>query len=190
MLAARGVTIANGATDPGRAAPASAHEIASVASPPLDQIVGQMLTISNNETAELLTRELGVERADGTTAAGTRVIPEVLRRLGVPTAGVALVDGSGLAPADRVTCAALMGVVALGSQSTFAGIINGLPVAGQSGTLAERFLGTLARRPVTRQDRPHHRRGRPRRRDPPGPRQRRELPLRVGRERQLFDLRR
>jgi D-alanyl-D-alanine carboxypeptidase/D-alanyl-D-alanine-endopeptidase (penicillin-binding protein 4) len=143
MLTARGVTIANGATDPARAAPASEPEIASVASPPLDQIVEQMLTISNNETAELLTRELGVARAkDGSTAAGTRVIPEVLSRLGVPTAGVALVDGSGLAPTDRVTCAALMRVIALGSESRFSGIIRGLPVAGQTGTLAQRFVGT------------------------------------------------
>jgi D-alanyl-D-alanine carboxypeptidase/D-alanyl-D-alanine-endopeptidase (penicillin-binding protein 4) len=143
MLAARGVTIAGGTADRASAARASEPEIASVASPPLDQIVEQMLTISNNETAELLTRELGVARAkDGSTAAGTRVIPEVLSRLGVPTAGVALVDGSGLAPTDRVTCAALMGVIALGSESRFSGIIRGLPVAGQTGTLAERFVGT------------------------------------------------
>ena len=44
-----------------------------------------MLTVSNDETAELLTRELGVARArTGSTAAGTRVIRQVLARLGVP----------------------------------------------------------------------------------------------------------
>ena len=145
MLTARGVQIGNAAIDPGRAASssASAHEIARVESPPLDAIVGQMLTVSNNETAELLTRELGVARAhEGTTAAGTRAIPAVLRDLGVPTAGVALVDGSGLSATNQITCAALLGVVGLGSQPKFAGLVRGLPIAGQTGTLAGRFLGT------------------------------------------------
>jgi serine-type D-Ala-D-Ala carboxypeptidase/endopeptidase (penicillin-binding protein 4) len=143
MLEARGVTIADGASDPGHAALGSAHEIASVASPPLDQIVAQMLTISDNETAELLTRELGHVRAgESTTVAGTRAIPAALSRLGVPTAGVALVDGSGLSATGRVTCAALLGVIALGSQPRFAGLIEGLPIAAQTGTLAERFVGT------------------------------------------------
>ena len=62
MLSARGVTIANGATDPGHAVAGAPREIARVSSPPLDEIVDQMLTVSNDETAELLTRELGVVR--------------------------------------------------------------------------------------------------------------------------------
>ena len=74
-----------------------------------------MLTASNDETAELLTRELGVVRGGGgTTAAGRRAIPAVLARSGVPVAGVVLHDGSGLAPDNRITCASLLGVVGLG----------------------------------------------------------------------------
>jgi D-alanyl-D-alanine carboxypeptidase/D-alanyl-D-alanine-endopeptidase (penicillin-binding protein 4) len=142
-LAARGVVIDGRATHPDRSAPESAREIARVASPPLHEIVAWMLLISDNETAEMLTRALGVARAhDGSTAAGTRAVAEVLAGLGVPTAGVSLADGSGLSAANRVTCPALMGAVALGETPRFAGIADGLPVAGRSGTLLPRFLGT------------------------------------------------
>jgi len=143
LLSARGVEISGGAVDPGRAAGSGEHEVARVASPPLNEIVEQMLTVSNDETAELLTREVGRVRAGaGTTAAGTREIPAVLARLGVDVRDVVLRDGSGLAPDDRITCASLLGVVALGSQPRFAAIIDGLPIAGQSGTLIGRFGGT------------------------------------------------
>jgi len=143
LLSARGVELSGGASDPGRATSVGGRVLARVASPPLDQIVEQMLTVSNDETAELLTRELGVARArDGTTAAGTRVIVSELSRLGVPMARVVLHDGSGLAPDNRITCASLLGVVALGAQPRFSAILDGLPVAGRTGTLAGRFGGT------------------------------------------------
>ncbi len=143
LLAARGVTISAGATDPGRASPSGEREVAQVESPPLGQIVEQMLTVSNDETAELLAREVGRVRAGtGTTAAGAHAIVAVLSGLGVPVGGVVLHDGSGLAPDNRITCASLLAAVALGSQPRFSAIVKGLPVAGQSGTLASRFVGT------------------------------------------------
>ena len=143
LLEARGVDIANGVSDPARAASDRSHEIAKVQSPPLAAILEQMLTVSNNETAELLAREVGLVRGGaGTTAAGAREIPAVLARVGVPVAGVTLHDGSGLAPDDRVTCEALSAVVALGTQARFATIGSGLAIAGRSGTLAGRFVGT------------------------------------------------
>lgn len=143
LLSARGVEISNGANDPGHAAPESAKEIAHVESPPLSDIVEELLTVSNNETAELLTREIGVALAgSGTTSAGMHAIPGILSKLGVPVAGVVLRDGSGLSPTDRITCGALLAVVDLGSRPKFAALDRGLPVAAQSGTLIARFQGT------------------------------------------------
>jgi len=143
LLAARGVELAGGATDPGRPAPAGARQIARVTSAPLADIVGELLTDSNNETAELLTREIGVRRAhDGSTEAGVRAIPAVLARLGVPIAGVDLRDGSGLAHEDRITCRALTGVLALASRPRMRALVDGLAVAGRTGTLAGRFVGS------------------------------------------------
>ena len=143
LLTARNVRVTGGTIPTDRAAPAGAREVARVTSPPLSAIVEQMLRDSNNETAELLTRELGfVRRHAGTTAAGTQAVKDALAQLGVPTAGVDLHDGSGLAPTDRVTCNALLGVVALSARSRFSAIDKGLPVAGRTGTLALRFTGT------------------------------------------------
>jgi D-alanyl-D-alanine carboxypeptidase/D-alanyl-D-alanine-endopeptidase (penicillin-binding protein 4) len=143
MLAARGVQIADGATDPGVAASVRAREIAHVTSARLADLVGEMLTDSNNETAELLTREIGFrESHDGTTAAGATAIPHVLARLGVKVVGVDLHDGSGLAHEDRITCRALRGVLALAARARFHAIDAGLAVAGHTGTLAPRFVGT------------------------------------------------
>jgi len=70
------------------------------------------------------------------------VIRQVLAGLGVQVSGIALHDGSGLAPDNRVTCATLAGVVALGNQPKLSAIMSGLPVAGRTGTLIGRFAGT------------------------------------------------
>jgi D-alanyl-D-alanine carboxypeptidase/D-alanyl-D-alanine-endopeptidase (penicillin-binding protein 4) len=140
LMGARGVTIAGAPSH--TIAPANAQEIAHVDSPPLSAIVEAMLTASDNYTAELVTRELGVVTSKtGTTAAGTTAVVGALMSLGVPTAGMTLHDGSGLAPDDRVTCDALLRVLALAHRAKFAAMDRGLPVAGRSGTLALRFLG-------------------------------------------------
>jgi D-alanyl-D-alanine carboxypeptidase/D-alanyl-D-alanine-endopeptidase (penicillin-binding protein 4) len=143
LLTARNVNISGGVTHTEEPVPAGAHEIAHVESPSLSAIVEEMLTVSNNETAELLTRELGFERSGtGTTATGTDAVRIALAHLGVPVSGVDLHDGSGLAPSDRVTCAALLRVVELSARPQFTAIDHGLPIAGRSGTLISRFTGT------------------------------------------------
>jgi serine-type D-Ala-D-Ala carboxypeptidase/endopeptidase (penicillin-binding protein 4) len=140
LVRAHGVTIAGAASH--AIAPVNAQEIAHVDSPPLSAIVEEMLTTSDNYTAEMLTRELGVATSKtGTTAAGTSAVVRTLTSLGVPTAGMTLHDGSGLAPDDRVTCDALLHVLALTHRAKFAAMDRGLPVAGRTGTLARRFLG-------------------------------------------------
>jgi len=68
--------------------------------------------------------------------------------------GVALHDGSGLAPDNRVTCASLLGAIDLGAQPRFSAIIKGLAVAGESGTLLGRFTGTVRIDPLFRRQPP------------------------------------
>jgi D-alanyl-D-alanine carboxypeptidase/D-alanyl-D-alanine-endopeptidase (penicillin-binding protein 4) len=140
MLNARGITTQGG---PARTiAPADATEVAHVDSPSLSAIVEDMLRSSDNFVAEQLTREIGrVHEDSGTTAAGSQAIVEIAKGLSVPTDGVVLGDGSGLAPDNRVTCSALLQVLRMSRRPKFAAIDRGLPVAAQSGTLAERFGG-------------------------------------------------
>ena len=66
---------------------------------------------------------------------------DTLRRLRIPHPGIDIHDGSGLAPNDRVACPTLLAVVDLSRRPKYAAIVQGLPVAGQSGTLALRFVG-------------------------------------------------
>lgn len=130
LLSVDGLTVERGT------APDDADDpnYAAVISPEIGPIVSSMLRSSDNLTAELLVREIG---GDGTTAAGLQRIVSALDELGVPTAGLELHDGSGLDPANRVTCDAIVAVLALGLPD----IDAGLAVAGESGTLVARFLG-------------------------------------------------
>lgn len=141
LLTARGVAVG----PPGRgSAPSGATTLASVRSPTLHDVVTSMLDSSDNNTAELLTRLLGTKVAiPGTTQAGTSVVAEQLRRLGVDTAGLHLVDGSGLSRDDRVTCTTLLQVLELAqARPELRAIVDGLPVAAQRGTLVTRLRGT------------------------------------------------
>jgi len=136
LLIARGVTV--GAVARAKA-PRGSREVASIKSPPVADLVAGMLTSSDNDTAEMLAREVGIARGGkGTTAAGTTAITRELEGLGVETKGVHLDDGSGLARGNRVTCRALIDTIELSSNRKFAALDKGLPVAGRTGTLTTR----------------------------------------------------
>ena len=141
LLRARGVTVSQPAAE-GRA-PASAVPVASVASLSVHDLVTEMLEQSDNDTAELLVKELGHRfGGEGTTKAGLQVVHKTLTDARLPVAGWTAVDGSGLDRSDRATCELLMGTLTEGPHA--AEIVEGLPVAAGNGTLAHRFVGHLA----------------------------------------------
>lgn len=121
--------------------PKGAVELAAVASPTMTELVNQMLVDSDNSTAELLLRELGLRvLGTGTTDAGRRVVVDTLKRMGLPMEGVRVVDASGLDRGNRVTCRFLVSL--LQQAPTRDLTAKGLPVAAQTGTLYRRFLAT------------------------------------------------
>lgn len=144
LLAQRGVDIgaAAGRAD---AAPAQAP-IASVRSAPMSDLVTTMLTSSDNFVAEMLTRAVSVEidGAPGTTIGGTAHVPRALGAEGIPADGVAMVDGSGLSRDNRATCTALLDTLeaARAPSGRYRVLESGLATAGETGTLAARFLGS------------------------------------------------
>ncbi len=115
--------------------------VAVVSSPALRDVLAQMLTESDNTTAELLTKEIGLRRGQGgSTEGGTAAIASVLAEIGLPVTGVRVADGSGLAVENQQTCGAVQAMLdRAGPTSVLAG---GLAVAGESGTLYRRFLDT------------------------------------------------
>jgi serine-type D-Ala-D-Ala carboxypeptidase/endopeptidase (penicillin-binding protein 4) len=138
-LVARGIAV-GGAPRSG-AAPEEAATVASLASPPVSQLVAEMLTTSDNEAAEAALKEIGYQtQGEGSWAAGAAGLASLLEEAGVPIDGVQLADGSGLSIEDRFTCTTLVEVLTL--QGTGPVVRAGLPVAGQTGTLADRFVGT------------------------------------------------
>jgi serine-type D-Ala-D-Ala carboxypeptidase/endopeptidase (penicillin-binding protein 4) len=142
LLRARGVVIApeGGA---GVAPTEGAVTLATATSPPLPEIVGELLRESDNMTAEVLTKELGARFGDGGTwAAGTEVIRATIAEAGLPADGYAAVDGSGLDVTNRLSCTILMD--ALDLAGPVGPVASGFAVAGQTGTLAQRFLGNPA----------------------------------------------
>jgi len=136
LLAERGVVVAG----PSRsgAAPPGATVVAEHAGLPLAEVVGQMLRESDNATAELLLKELGVQvEGSGTFDAGARAVGRVLAEAGFDLAGTSVVDGSGLTSADALDCGLL--VELLRHQPTRDALRAAMPVAGETGTLADRF---------------------------------------------------
>jgi D-alanyl-D-alanine carboxypeptidase/D-alanyl-D-alanine-endopeptidase (penicillin-binding protein 4) len=116
--------------------------VASIKSQPLSAILQEMLTTSDNNTAEMVLKELGVKAGTGgTREAGLAVVMQKLREWGTPLDGVTLVDGSGLSDDNRLTCNALLHVLQHDSPNDAVGA--GLPIAGKAGgTLSDAFVGT------------------------------------------------
>jgi D-alanyl-D-alanine carboxypeptidase/D-alanyl-D-alanine-endopeptidase (penicillin-binding protein 4) len=142
LLHKRGIQ-ARGATT-GRAWPQSAV-LATIYSPPLSEIIQFMDHWSDNFTAEMVLKTIGYKSLDrGTTAAGASVVRRDLRNAGVPLAGVRIADGSGLSRLDRVTASELTTLlVRIWNDPAMRRVVwASLPVAGQAGTLQNRFLDT------------------------------------------------
>ncbi len=142
LLQARGVRVEGGYG--AGSAPKGSRRLGVIESPPLRSIIRELLTESDNQTAEMLTKELGRSKGGGgTTSSGVLVTKSLLGRLGLPTTGLALTDGSGLDDGDRATCPLLAALLVRAGRHSALG--EALPVAGETGTLANRFVMSPAR---------------------------------------------
>ncbi|MGH9084444.1 MAG: D-alanyl-D-alanine carboxypeptidase/D-alanyl-D-alanine endopeptidase [Acidimicrobiales bacterium] len=137
-LAVRGVDVIGAPRSGG--APAGAPELAAIESPPLSEVVGQLLGESDNSTGELLLKEVGRTVLDPSTSGGRTRATEALAAAGLDLTGAVLADGSGLGLDNRTTCGLL--VELLDRPGTGPILRRALPVAAESGTLAERFVDT------------------------------------------------
>jgi D-alanyl-D-alanine carboxypeptidase/D-alanyl-D-alanine-endopeptidase (penicillin-binding protein 4) len=143
LLTARGVTITGTAANSARPADANLATLTSIQSRPLSDVLVEMLHTSDNNTAEMILKEIGYKATgQGTRQAGLDTVQATLQRWGVPLAGVELHDGSGLDREDRATCGALTAVV--GGTPVSDELVGLLPVAGRDGTLKDQFVGTPA----------------------------------------------
>lgn len=142
LLVARGVTVEGSAANAPRPADADFTTLAFIESEPLTEILVELLHTSDNNTAEMLVKEIGVATTgEGTRPAGLAAVRTTLADWGVPLEGVELQDGSGLSRENRVTCEALTALLGSPVGTELRAL---LPVAGRDGTLADQLLGTEA----------------------------------------------
>jgi D-alanyl-D-alanine carboxypeptidase/D-alanyl-D-alanine-endopeptidase (penicillin-binding protein 4) len=142
MLRARGVQV-DGPAAAGRAVDGGTT-LVDVPSLTIEQLVDQMLTFSDNNTAELLLKEMGyASKQQGTTAAGIEAVAGALAEADLPAQGYVETDGSGLDRGDRSTCELMRSILTTtGPTGT---IYDGLPLGGETGTLRDRFRSPAVR---------------------------------------------
>lgn len=148
-LTSQGITVV-GRPRSHTAAP-NAQELAAVESAPLGEIVQRVLDVSDNNAAEVLAHQVGIaEKKGGSFAGGASAVPAVLDRLGVQTQGTRIFDGSGLSRHDVLTTQTIVDVLRVAASDEhpeLRQVVTGLPVAGYTGSLANRFdTGALAGR--------------------------------------------
>jgi D-alanyl-D-alanine carboxypeptidase/D-alanyl-D-alanine-endopeptidase (penicillin-binding protein 4) len=124
--------------DPPAAAPHRTVELASVASPPLAELVARTNLDSDNLYAEALYSALDVSAPTGQPP-----LTNPLQQLGLDPTTYRLRDGSGLSRQNLVSPRALLQLLQGTARSPLREpFLTSLPVAGQSGTLSNRFIGT------------------------------------------------
>lgn len=124
-------------------APAGAPVLGEVASAPIERLVEQMLSMSDNVLAEALARQVALATGDPASFDGAAAaVRSTLTQAGFDLADVVLVDGSGLSVENRLSPRLLTDIL-LRAVADPAGpgraLLAGLPVAGYDGTLFERF---------------------------------------------------
>lgn len=124
-------------------APAGAVELGRVESAPVGEVLDLAMDESDNALTETLARIAAVRTGSAPTfAAAVAFVRKAVTARGVDLGGAVLKDTSGLASGQRVTARALSDALqtgADGSVPAMQDIVAGLPVAGLTGTLRDRF---------------------------------------------------
>lgn len=124
-------------------------ELGDIAATTLAGVAEPMMKVSQNLYAESIFATLAAhDRGSATFEHSAALVAETLEAWGIPASDFRIVDGSGLSRYNVITPAALVTVL---RHVYFDGrlrdpFISTLPVAGVSGTLANRMRGTIAAR--------------------------------------------
>jgi len=122
-------------------AASSNTELARVTSAKLAMIIKRTLLISDNVGAETISRHAAIaSHRAGSFSGAAATVTAWLTKNGLWVSGQKILDGSGLAPTNKLTTVALAKAMRTAlADDTYAAVIAGLPVAHESGTLATRF---------------------------------------------------
>ena len=127
-------------------------ELTSVASPPMSELVKQMMKPSQNLYAHLLFLQVAARHADHardldatTEDIGMRRMAAFMQKIGVARNDVLIEEGSGLSRGTLLTPRATVQLLEYMARTPNKDIYyDALPIAGKDGTLRLRMRGTLA----------------------------------------------
>ncbi|MEU0792846.1 D-alanyl-D-alanine carboxypeptidase/D-alanyl-D-alanine-endopeptidase [Amycolatopsis sp. NPDC005961] len=135
------------------AAPKDAKVLAEVKSAPLTELVSDTMELSDDVLAEALARQVALATGqEATFAGGAAATIKVLKDHGFDTTGVKLSDGSGISTENKIPAKLLTQLMAAAAApegknpntAKLRAMLAGLPVAGGSGTLADKRFETPA----------------------------------------------
>ncbi|MFM9372396.1 D-alanyl-D-alanine carboxypeptidase/D-alanyl-D-alanine-endopeptidase [Streptomyces sp. Da 82-17] len=128
-----------------RTAGKDAEEVGTVRSAPLAALVERMLTHSDNDIAEHLARQTAIAADEPASFDGAaKAVKSELKKLELPLGKAKFADGSGLYREDRVSAGLLTALLARAAdpdRPELRPVLTGLPVAGFTGTLRNRYSG-------------------------------------------------
>jgi len=116
-------------------------EIASLTSAPISKMVEHLILWSDNLVADRLADAAARKVGNPTTGIGlTSTYKDALTGLGIASAGLKVRDGSGLSKKNQVSARIVVDLLmAIRNDPKFSAIYEGLPIAGETGTLGNRF---------------------------------------------------
>lgn len=142
-----GITVEGGPTR--AAADPGAQVLGEVRSATLGDIIAYDLAASDNTVAEILSRLVAIEQGlPASFQGGTQAVLHAVSTLGVDTARARLADASGLADGSAIAPRTLVAVLAAatdGAHPQLRPLATGIPIAGLTGTLADRYPQSPAR---------------------------------------------
>jgi serine-type D-Ala-D-Ala carboxypeptidase/endopeptidase (penicillin-binding protein 4) len=135
-----------------RSMPDTKPLVASVRSQPLATLIGAMGKNSDNFVAEMVLKVIGAERkkVPGRSSDGASVVLNTLKRIGINTGKIAVINGSGLYDGNLVNTGAIAKLLATAylDPAISAEFIAHLAIAGADGTLMKRLTDLPASRIV------------------------------------------
>ncbi|MEU4247861.1 D-alanyl-D-alanine carboxypeptidase/D-alanyl-D-alanine-endopeptidase [Amycolatopsis sp. NPDC026612] len=143
-----------GASAGGQAtAPKDAKVVGEVKSAPLTELVSDLMVLSDDVLAEAIARQVALANGEEASyAGGAKATIKVLKDHGFDVSGVTLSDGSGISSQNRIPARLLTQLLAAAAApegknpgtAKLRPVLAGLPVAGGSGTLADKRFDTPA----------------------------------------------